>query len=174
MLEYADTLAEACLTLLSIESRPLQPRRREAPPPAPASTTSEHSDDEELDEQTPATLGRDGKPKRAEETPQPSSADAKQQPSLRRAAVLFLGLLFRTASYVAEERTSSSAGVLHGGLDGLAGRIRMPGVVGSSDRSLVSGETRRRTKTVLGYVGQTDEDALVRHQAGEVLGEMGL
>lgn len=173
MLEYADTLAEACLTLLSTESRPLQPRRREAPPAAPASTTSAHSD-EELDEQTPATLGRDGKPKRAEETPQPSSADAKQQPSLRRAAVLFLGLLFRTASYVAEERTSSSAGVLQGGLDGLAGRIRMPGVVSVRDRSLVSGETRRRTKTVLGYVGQTDEDALVRHQAGEVLGEMGL
>lgn len=49
---------------------------------------------------------------------------------------------------------------------------RETGGAGGRERALVSGETRRRAKVVLGYVGQTDEDALVRHQAGEVLEEI--
>ncbi|KAK4690688.1 hypothetical protein P7C70_g9515, partial [Phenoliferia sp. Uapishka_3] len=108
MIPYADTLAEACLTLLSIESRPLQPRRPTAPLPAAKepsvsisdvlSSSSDSSDDEEDPE---PQLDRNGKPKRPEETPNPESTDAKKQPSLRRAAILFLGLLFRTASHMA-------------------------------------------------------------------------
>ncbi|KAM0752394.1 hypothetical protein T439DRAFT_379460 [Meredithblackwellia eburnea MCA 4105] len=185
MLPAADTIAEACLTLLSVESVPLKPKT-----PSLKGTTIQSSskplivevdsDDDEETEQ-PA-LDKNGKPKVPEETPDPGSSDAKSQPSLRRAALLFLGLLFRTSRRLQEDRyESSSSSALPGGL---GATIRMPGSrgwesVGISIRSrsntgsnLVGIETRRRARTVLGYIQQTDEDGLVRFQAGEVLEEL--
>ncbi|KAL8281142.1 hypothetical protein RQP46_006500 [Phenoliferia psychrophenolica] len=105
MVQYADTLADACLTLLSLESRPLQPRRAASPPPLPTDPNSDSESNSEEEEPAPPQLDRNGKPKRPEETPDPHSSSAKSQPSLRRAAVLFLGLLFRTAAELAVMRS---------------------------------------------------------------------
>lgn len=157
---FINLLAEACTTLLSLESRPLQPRRRE-PPPEPIDSDS----DAEMEE-APPPLGRDGKPKRPEETPTPTAADPKH-PSLRRAAILFLGMLFRTAAKLAAEVPEAEGYDSRNPL----GTFRFSGA-GGGGKGLVSREQRERAKVVLRYVRETDEDSLVRHQAGEVLEEI--
>lgn len=177
----SDLLTEACLTLLSVESRPLQPRRRDEPAPVPKvrpdNSTTDESDSEEEDE-PPVQLGRDGKPRRPEETPDPISHIDSKHPSLRRAAILFLGMLFRTAAHLSEEAVEEAAG--YDEVNPL-GTLRMPGSGTVSVKAgggrmggavLVEKEARERAKVVLRYVGDTDEDSLVRHQAGQVLEEL--
>lgn len=172
LLPHSQLLVEACLTLLSVESRPMQPRRREPAPPTPT------SDDSEVEDEAPIQLGRDGKPRRPEETPDPIAHIDTKHPSLRRAAILFLGLLFRSAARRAEEDLSAEGYNDASPLG--AGGLRMPGGQSVSLRGrkkvqaegLVSGESKDRTRTVLQYVRETDEDVLVRHQAGEVLDEL--
>ena len=183
LLNYADELGEACVTLLALESVQIQPKIRAMDEP-----------------QAPLPLGKDGQPRRAEETPHPMAADAKRQPSLRRAAVLLLGLLFRSAARLEEEDMNRAArgveevqveGLLGGGLRMPSGRrIELSGLgragggrgglvreVGAEEvaewQGLVRAETRERARRVLRYLTETDVDGLVRHQAGEVLEELG-
>jgi hypothetical protein len=184
LMSQSDLLTEACLTLLTVESRPLQPRWREEPALAPKaktrreSSTSDDSDEDEHEEAPPVQLGRDGKPRRPEETPDPISHIDSKHPSLRRAAILFLGMLFRTAAHLSAEAVEEVAG--YDELNPL-GTLSMPGSGSVSTKAgggrtggavLVGREARERAKVVLRYVGETDEDSLVRHQAGEVLGEL--
>lgn len=176
LLPYTDTLAEACLTLLSVESRPLQPRRSaaftpqsEVVPSTKVEEDDESSSDQETEDEEQSPLGKDGKPKKPEETPNVLAPDPKH-PSLRRGALVFLGMLFRTASNLSSDETdraSNSSPTL--------GVLRLPGQsadVRSTSKSLVGLETKVRARTVLRYLEQTDEDSLVRHQAGEVLEEI--
>lgn len=165
VLPYSDSLVEACLSLLSLESRPLQPRLRQAP-----ADVGEHDSDEEVEDAP--QLDRAGKPKRPEETPNPIAIDSRH-PSLRRAAILFLGLLLRTASSLAstdatrQERTYDSHNPLaHFSLGGQS-------VQASTTSMLVSGDQKRRVGVLLRYLSGTDEDSLVRHNAGAVLAELG-
>lgn len=166
LLAYADLLAEACLTLLSLESRPLQPRRKN--PPVVVPDISDDSEDEELEEAP--KLDRNGKLRRPEETIDPVAADSKH-PSLRRAAILFLGMLFRAVAEL--EAADAEANEQSSNYDSrtplsdfsLTGDRRQA----ATSRLLVSGEQKRRAGIVLGYVRETDEDSLVRHQADEVL-----
>ncbi|GAA6059246.1 hypothetical protein JCM10212_006639 [Sporobolomyces blumeae] len=119
---------------------------------------------------------------RPEEMADPTTTSS-DHPSLRRAALLFLGLLVRTsvkARYDAIERAEDEA---YAGLgESLQrGKLRMPGErlveLGKSNRSTVA-ETdfepkeRERLRITLGYVNETDRDELVRFQAGQVLEEM--
>lgn len=87
-------------------------------------------------------------------------------------------MLFRTASNLSAEAVEETAG--YDELNPL-GTLRMPGSGSLSTRAgggstggalLVGREARERAKVVLRYVGETDEDSLVRHQAGEVLKEL--
>ncbi|KAK4329894.1 hypothetical protein RTBOTA2_005859 [Rhodotorula toruloides] len=121
LLQYADVLAEACTTLLSIETVPLAPKSRPsalAPPkvdhlagkgkkkasPAVLVEEVDSSDEEsDMDEPEPAPLGKDGRPRRAEELPDPTTT-ASKHPALRRSAAVFLGSLVRTAALQATER----------------------------------------------------------------------
>lgn len=135
------------------------------------SSSSDSGDDEdELESEIPtAQFDRNGKPRRPEETLDPLKADSKH-PVLRRSAILFLGMLFRTAKELQEESPIEEVGYDE---RNPLGKMRMGGGGSISRRSgLVGIEVRKRAKTVLGYVGSTDEDSLVRHQAGEVLEEM--
>lgn len=184
LMPHADLLTEACLTLLSVESRPMQPRRRE--PTAPPTVSAEDSGSDDDDENEPIQLGRDGKPKRPEETPDPVAHIDSKHPSLRRAAILFLGMLFRTASDLALEAAESNASAsAYDDASPLgAGGLRMPGgghvgisisrkaQGGGGGLTLVDREARERARVVLRYVTETDEDSLVRHQAGQVLDEL--
>lgn len=168
LLQYADSLTETCLTLLSLESRPLQPRRA-APGPLAAVQDFDSGSEEDI---TP--LDRKGQPKRPEETPDPVSTNSKH-PVLRRAAILFLGLLFRVAAIMASDEQEAVERAHHYDSHNplpnfmLAGRTPARS---KTSRVLISLEQSRRAKIVLRYVGETDEDSLVRHQARAVLEEI--
>jgi hypothetical protein len=173
LLPHTPTLAEACLTLLSLESRPLLPRKRAATPPPPASTTSD-SDDEDDEILLPPPSAPPAKLRKPEETPTPTSSNS-QHPSLRRSAILFLGILFRTSALLAASSSSSSRIQQTTGYDpsNPLGHFRMGSKDAGPTRSALVGRAeRQRAKVVLAYLRATDEDALVRHQAGEVLDEL--
>ena len=129
------------------------------------------SDDSEDEEPAEAPkLDRHGKLKRPEETADPVAADSKH-PSLRRAAVFFLGMLFRAVAELeaddmeANQQLSNYDSRTPLSNFSLTGDRRQA----ATSRLLVSGEQKRRAGIVLGYVRETDEDSLVRHQANEVL-----
>ncbi|KAI5474859.1 hypothetical protein MNV49_002341 [Pseudohyphozyma bogoriensis] len=175
MLSYGDDLAETCITILQVESRIMKPRVRVVEEVSRKGKEKAEEDSESDDEGEGVQLDRHGRPKKPEETPNPTTTDAKH-PSLRRGALLFLALVFRTAARLAEDSASSSSSMRS---DLGLGGFRMPGAAvvsgaggGGTARMLVSLETKKRARTVVRYVGETDEDALVRHQAGEVLEEL--
>ncbi|BGO94920.1 hypothetical protein NBRC10512_000596 [Rhodotorula toruloides] len=210
LLQYADVLAEACTTLLSLETVPLAPRTR---PPAPAPSKVDHlagkgkkkaspavlieevdSSDEEsdMDEPEPAPLGKDGQPRRPEELPDPTTT-ASKHPALRRSAAVFLGSLVRTAAHQSTERREREERQAWDriedetqpfGREGLrmpfGGSISSTGgflvrerrAGGEAVGSLIGAEQLVRARTVLRYVSETDEDALVREQTRQVLQEL--
>lgn len=238
LLPHADMISEACVTLLSVESRPLQPRRRQpeadnadtpettsnsssALPQAKSSEPSSHTgdpDDDDEEEEAEfasstraaaaslglgnlaSSTGEDLKLKqqrRPEETPDPVHRIDSKHPALRRAAILVLGLIWRAAAAAAsasanqqqhlradhQDQAQAQVGqtfssMLSNTSIPLVGGFRMPGTArtSSTGRStsmmLLSHERRTRMHTVLRYLHETDEDSLVRYQAGEVLDEM--
>lgn len=165
MMPYVNLLLQACLDLLSLESRPIQPRRakEEAIP-----SNMKEGDESEEEELIAPQLDRNGRLKRPEETPVPTANDSRH-PSLRRAAILFLAMLFRVAANL--EVDSSSAGYdSHNPLQSFTLGGSKPN--SSTSDPLVSGEQRRKTKILLKYLAEVDEDSLVRYQAAEVLEEI--
>ncbi|GAA6057959.1 hypothetical protein JCM3770_000651 [Rhodotorula araucariae] len=210
LVQHADVLTEACVTLLQVESVPLAPRSR-APPPAakgkekqarPAAlieeVSSSSSSESEDDGPAPApSLGKDSRPRRPEELPDPTTTSSKH-PTLRRAAAVFLGALVRTAAHqaaaAAEQRERAHAAYDERDPFGLGGgRIRMPfapdvradrgefllrargapaGGDGDGIGALIAPEQLVRARTVLRYVSETDADALVREQTAQVLREL--
>ncbi|GAA5921049.1 hypothetical protein JCM3775_004068 [Rhodotorula graminis] len=220
LVQHADVLTEACVTLLQVESVPLAPRARaaaaapEVPPrrlkgkekqTRPAvlieevgDKSSASSDDDEADEDDlsppPPTPDHDGVAPRPEELADPTTT-ASKHPTLRRAAAVFLGALVRTVSHQAAEAAERREHAASAGYDerdpfGLgAGGIRMPFAstvrAGAGDfllrarppaaereASLLDPEQLVRARTVLRYVSETDEDALVREQTRQVLSEL--
>lgn len=199
---FAEVLTEACVTLLSVETVPLAPRRPALPSkPSPASEPSpnrvliQEVDDDSSDEDE--SLLRDAstspaaehRPRKPEEMPDPIAAPAKH-PTLRRAAAVFLGSLIRTLSRLqleqreAEERRAWQSAEAR--LEGSGASIRMPFQAGGSGadftlrsrndpgqaQSYVSPEQLVRARTVLRYLSETDEDALVRDQTATVLHDL--
>ena len=158
MLPFAEQLIDACLSLLSLESRPVW--RSKPPQTAPATRRDDEADSDD-EEAEPARSKRGGP--RYEETPQPSTTDPKH-PSLRRGAILFLALVFRSAN-----QQQSTTAPLEGSLR--LGGIRMPGAT-LARASTVNVQLVDRAWTVLRYVSETDEDGLVRFQAKEALSEI--
>ncbi|BGP34773.1 hypothetical protein JCM10296v2_006595 [Rhodotorula toruloides] len=210
LLQYADVLAEACTTLLSIETVPLAPRSR-SPVPGPPKVdhltgkgkkkaspavlieeVDSFDEESDMDEPEPAPLGKDGRPRRPEELPDPTTT-ASKHPALRRSAAVFLGSLVRTAAHQAAERRERDERKAWDRIEdetqpfGREG-LRMPfgGSISSTGGLLVrerragggafggsiGAEQLVRARTVLRYVSETDEDALVREQTRQVLQEL--
>lgn len=116
----------------------------------------------------------------------PTHVDAKL-PQLRRAAVLLLALFIRGSKHqldiVQEDRDQSNQN------EGLTA-LRLPNgtILGGSSKSrssdgkssdplqslMFSDKQTSRTKSILGYVAQTDSDGLVRHQSQQLLEELEL
>ncbi|GAA5886437.1 hypothetical protein JCM6882_001639 [Rhodosporidiobolus microsporus] len=208
MLPHAETLAEACVGLLEVETVALKPRL----PPAKAvregekkrqegkgkgkgvliEVSSSDSDDDDDDDAPPKELPNPlNRPRRPEELPNPLTSSSKH-PTLRRAALVFLAALVQTvAAQVAEQREKEQDAAWRSeGAEGLlGGKLRLPGQqLGGAGGFLIrehrpaaqdggvglliGAEVLVKARRVLRYVGETDEDALVRHQAGEVLQEL--
>ncbi|GAA5902358.1 hypothetical protein JCM8208_007268 [Rhodotorula glutinis] len=160
-----------------------------------SSSSSSSSDDDDADDSpSQPSSGPDGLPRRPEELADPTTT-ASKHPTLRRAAAVFLGALVRTVAHQAAEAAERREHVASAGYDerdpfGLgAGGIRMPfaGTVraGAGDfllrarppavereASLLGPDQLVRARTVLRYVSETDEDALVREQTRQVLSEL--
>ncbi|GAA5935058.1 hypothetical protein JCM10213_000633 [Rhodosporidiobolus nylandii] len=204
LVPHAELLADACVSLLQVESVPLAPKPRattafaeEKKPAAKRDNgkgkgvlieeVSSSSSEDEADEPAPPSLGKDGRPRRPEELADPTTTHSKH-PTLRRAALVFLGSLVRTlARQAAEQQEQQAATALRAPVSEglLGGRLRMPGerLVGgaliqerrpATERTagMIGAETLVKARRVLRYVKETDEDGLVRHQAGEVLEEL--
>ncbi|GAA5968373.1 hypothetical protein JCM11641_007611 [Rhodosporidiobolus odoratus] len=215
LVPHAELLADACVSLLQIETVPVSPKpRTPAVSKGPATTKAEESkktkgkgvliedlslsssssdDEEDSDDTLPPPqppTGKDGRPRRPEEMPDPTSTHSKH-PTLRRSALVFLASLFRTVARQAHERREREVQSTSRVLDGegfLGGRLRMPGeaMAGAGGMMLmrerrpaseglgtmIGAETLVKARRVLRYVRETDEDGLVRHQAGEVLEDL--
>lgn len=94
----------------------------------------------------------------------PTTQDVKH-PALRRAAVVFLGLL--TASIIEAANDSDEAGG-----EEREFKLRLPGQLAPRMEKADTGLDKRtleRAGTVLRYVSGTDEDEVVRGQAAEVV-----
>ncbi|SGZ24900.1 BQ5605_C023g09752 [Microbotryum silenes-dioicae] len=195
---WVGMVVEACLTLLSIESRPVRRKRQVQ---LEEEDSSSDDDDEGRTARLPnpfktASDNADQK-KRPEETPDPTSKDTNH-PAFRRSAVLFLSLTLRSIQklkYAAIEEGLDEEGYDEknpfgkGGMkmpNSGTGGIKNPIIL--SKEVFVSAEQAKkevrneledewdvdlgRIRVVLEYVKGTDEDGLVRHQAGQVLEEV--
>lgn len=217
ILPHVDLLAEACVTLLQVESVALKPwlpaARREEQEEESAKVevergkgkgvlieevdTSDSDDDLPLPPPTPPQLGKDGRPRRPEELSDPTTTTSSH-PTLRRGALVFLAALIRTLQRLALERTErENERLADAPVEGLLGGVlKLPGREQGGGRGtvlfsregerraterrqkigggtgLLASETLVKAKRVLRYVSETDEDGLVRHQAGEVLEEL--
>ena len=199
---FAEVLTEACVTLLSVETVSLAPRTQVLPSrssaaaePSPKRVLIQEVDDDSSDEEeslfkhASASSMAENRPRKPEEMPDPIAAPAKHS-TLRRAAAVFLGSLIRTLSRLqleqreAEERSAWQSAEAR--LEGSGASIRMPFHAGGSGadftlrtrnnvgqgQSYVSPEQLARAGTVLRYVSETDEDALVRDQTATVLHDL--
>lgn len=119
-----------------------------------------------------------------EEAQDPTNLDTKL-PQLRRAAVLLLALVIRGSRHqleLAQEKRDKVPSQDDGGLTSLRmpnGSILQPKFPSSPAISLrpllmFPEDKTERTKTLLGYIAQTDSDSLVRHQAQQLLEELNL
>lgn len=110
---------------------------------------------------------------------EPIKANDSRHPALRRAALVLIGL--QLDAVVRNYYDSREAGddSISDSLD----RLRLPGDVNVRVTPISSGEKTfgnaidqkilDRTRIILGYVAATDEDTLVRQQAGEALAILG-
>ncbi len=144
VLPWTHDLLSACTDLVQLESVPVI-RERKLAPPAP-------TDDKTSDREP--TKGNDGK-----------------HPALRRAALVLLGTVFDT---VARSQLEEAERGMPQSADELTLRdLTLGNRIITAPRPLpasnIDAETARRARTVIRYVAETDEDDLVRFQAGEVL-----
>lgn len=153
LLPWRDELASGALDLIQLESVASSPFRPAAPQPEPPKPKVMLIDDETDDEPQSA-------PEPRIVDADPTSKDAKH-PALRRAAVVFLGLL---AASVIEAATPQEGGEEEF-------KLRLPGDLAPQRKEEVGLDRRtlNRAGTVLRYVAATDEDEVVRSQAAEVV-----
>lgn len=132
-----------------------------------------------------------GRPRKPEEMPVPTST-APKHPTLRRAAAVFLAALVRTVTRLQlDEREKEQRRAWQSAearLDGQGAGIRMPfdlpstgtdfllrrhsGGGGVETGAYIGADQLIRARTVLRYVSETDQDALVRDQTAQILREL--
>lgn len=160
LLPWSNDLASAAVDLIQIESVASSPFR---PSPAPAAPTPAKPKVMLIDDDEP-----DPEPQ-APETPRivdedPTAKDSKH-PALRRAAVVFLGLLTASVIEASGEQEPADEGEF---------KLRLPGQIQAAPKTErvnvgLDKRTLDRAGTVLRYVAGTDRDEVVRGQAGEVV-----
>ncbi|KAL1405390.1 hypothetical protein Q8F55_009021 [Vanrija albida] len=159
LLPWADELASAAVDLVQIESvasSPFGPEPAAQPQPTRKVVLI---DDDEPEEEAPKETG----PRIVDD--EPTAQDSKH-PALRRAAVVFLGLLVASLIEAAGE----------GGEEAGSGefQFRMPNAPvaiapARQPAPTLAEPVLERAGTVLRYVAHTDDDEVVRGQASEVV-----
>jgi len=187
ILPWSGELTSAIVDLLQLESVPMSPKPSDPAaqiPPSPSS--SKHFDTSGSTKKNLSNGKASASAQRHvyEDSVVPLSKNAKH-PSFRRAALHFLALFICARLSRAYDATMADRAQLHGGLgvtlnsismlgdSGIRlGHMRMADAVASpgSAQNQIGGEMGvgfERLGTVLRYVRMTDEDGMVRIQAGE-------
>lgn len=156
LLSWSDNLVSGAIDLIQLESvssPPFRPPRDETAAPKPKRKVV-LVDDEEPDE-----------PRETESAPrtidaEPTRVVDSKHPALRRAALVFLGLMFTSLIEARTEENERTVAEI---------RIRLPNE--STDMGYcIDPVILSRADTVLRYIAQTDVDEMVRLQATEVVG----
>ena len=146
LLPWSDDLIASCLDLLRLESVSHQPNKEST------STNEPNEDDEEQDNENKVT------------TNEPTRTNDSKHPALRRAALVFLGLMFdAVAKATAETSEAQSARRPEIRITTTRHSVSAPPPA-AVDPSLITS-----AKTILNYIKHTDVDSLAAHQAGEVV-----
>jgi len=146
LLPWSNDLIASCLDLLRLESVSHQPTSESNP-----SDKLNEDNEERDDEQTPTTN-------------EPTRINDSKHPALRRAALVFLGLIFDAVAKAAAEALEAQT-ARHP-------EIRMTTTrhtVSATPSAAVDPSLITSAKTVLNYIKHTDVDSLAAHQAGEVV-----
>lgn len=165
LLPWANELTSAAIDLVQIESVVSSPFRPEAvkeeEPVAPARPKIVLVDDDEPEEE----VAKEQTPRIVDE--EPTAQDSKH-PALRRAAVVFLGLLTASLIEAASPEQPPASDEFKLRLPNSSSQLQTRQ---SHARCTVTLQTPvlDRAANVLGYVAATDVDEVVRGQAGEVV-----
>jgi hypothetical protein len=157
LLPWSNDLTSAAIDLVQVETVTLpKPKAEPEPEVKPnAKPLVMLVDDDEPEEEAPAQA----EPRVIDE--EPTKLDSKH-PALRRAAVVFLGLLLASVIEANQPNKSNTSEEF---------TMRLPGSAPPKPKTAFGLEpaTLARTITVLRYVALTDVDEVVRGQAGEVV-----
>lgn len=170
LLPWSQDLASAAIDLIQVESvagssfRPKPEPKAEPQRPLVTLIDDEEPEPEPEpepeDTQTPRTIDED-----------PISQNSKH-PALRRAGIVFLGLLL--ASIIDADTQESDSDPAIKPRDESEFTLRLPGDIrqekGRKEQHFLDEKTLSRAANVLGYVARTDVDEVARGQAGEVVG----
>ncbi|TXT03818.1 hypothetical protein VHUM_04339 [Vanrija humicola] len=164
LLPWADELASAAVDLVQIESVASSPFRPETAAQPEPTRKVVLIDDEEPEEEAPKETG----PRIVDD--EPTAQDSKH-PALRRAAVVFLGLLVASLIEAAGEGDAAAAapGEFQLRLPNSGSSITPARAAPRPSPPSLAEPVLERAGTVLRYVAHTDDDEVVRGQASEVV-----
>jgi hypothetical protein len=159
LLPWSNDLIASCLDLLRLESVSHLPPKTSIPSNK-LNDKHEESDDDDDD-----SNDDDNNDKKTERTDtEPTKINDSKHPALRRAALVFLGLMFDAVARASAEASSAQGNQLP--------EIRMSTTNRSTStlpETPVDPQLIQSARTVLNYIKHTDIDSLAAHQAGEVV-----
>lgn len=157
MQPWTDTIVEAVIDLIIVETVPVKPQPAEPRDQPPQPKVEKEGGEEE----SPSEVEQLKRKVEIEEMDtKPTSTSAKLAP-FRRSALHFLAVLLRSAVVDTYETTAASSAQPSISLQKSASSTSGPSVINS--------EVAKRLRTVLGYVRVTDEDEIVRFMCKECI-----
>lgn len=148
LLPWSNDLISSCLDLLRLESV----SHTQTPPKNTIYNEKDDSDEEHHEEENDQPRNNN----------EPTRTNDSKHPALRRAAIVFLGLIFDSVAKAEAENNLTLTSRPEIRMD-IRSAPAHPAV------SPVEGHLIQSARTVLNYIRHTDVDSLAAHQAGEVL-----
>lgn len=153
LLPWSNDLIGSCLDLLRLES--VSQRRNQS-----NSTNSDNNGESEDKDENGGEEDDDTQRPNDE----PTRSNDSKHPALRRAAVVFLGLIFDSIAKAAAQDTDNDSHSLQPEF-----RMNTRPATRQNHPAPVDAHLVQSARTVLSYIKHTDVDSLTSHQAGEVL-----
>lgn len=152
LLPWSNDLIGSCLDLLRLES--VSQRRKQSKSIEPDNNRESEDKDENGGGQDDTQRPND----------EPTRNNDSKHPALRRAAVVFLGLMFDSVAKAAAQDSDNDIHSLQPEIRTSIRPATSQNLPAPVDTHLV-----QSARTVLNYIKHTDVDSLTSHQAGEVL-----
>ena len=148
LLPWSNDLIGSCLDLLRLESV------SQTQTPLKHTKPHDEADDDDRDDEEENDIQRNNN--------EPTQTNDSKHPALRRAALVFLGLMFDSVAKAIAENTGQTSSQPEIRLD-------IKPSASSPPPAPVDAHLIQSARTVLNYIKHTDIDTLASHQAGEVL-----